>query len=248
MKKITFEFLETMPLKEIDKSPISGVLGGKTPAGDADFRLFSDGTIYPSENLIKLANLEFQKKGSGIEENGYDVFLSTDWDQYSGTVKFPCIALVSKHLKKVDLFSRTKHADDGTPKSSVRNLKSTQGEGLIKILEQCYCENNESIFNNTFIDLKINTQHPVQQTNNKIYNIPKKILKGKDAGKPDYVRRENIIIYPLEIVENNNIIEKKTVNSTVTSLGASANAINKTPLPANHAEVPPDILNKVFGN
>lgn len=222
--KIEFEFLATMPLKEIDKSP-SSIIGGKSPVDGADFRLFADGSIYPSLKRITEDQLEFQKKDSGNAEFGYDVFLSTDWGQYPGTIKFPCIAKVSKHLPKVDLFGRTKYGSNGVPKSTINTLKSTQGENLIKYLEESYLDPGEILFGSkTYVDLKINFETPVLETSNKIYNIPKKILKGKEEGKPVYERRENIVIYPLVMINppvtksisgssGNNSVPKEIVDS-----------------------------------
>jgi len=201
MKKITFDFLAEMPLKEIDKSPVN-VIGGKVPSPGADFRLFSDGSIYPSQERIDKDNLEFQKKESGLPEYGYDVFVSTDWSQFTSDVSFVCIAKASKHLGKVDLFGSAKYNKDGTPKSSVANQKTTAGNDLITYLEKVYCEAGEKLFDNrTFVDLKINYNSPVKETETKIYHLPKIIQKGKNAGQPTYERRESIQIFPLEIVE-----------------------------------------------
>jgi len=233
MKKISFDFLATMPLKEIDKTP-ANVTGGKTPVAGADFRLFADGSIYPSSQCITRDNLEFQNKDSGLPEYGYDVFMSTDWGQYTGDIKFPCIARVSKHLDKVDLFARTKYNADGTPKSSILNLQTTQGDELIKYLEEAYCEEGESLFGSrTHVDLKINFNAPLQETPNKIYNLPKKLKRGKDAGKPSYIRRENIIIYPLEVVEG----------PVTTPAPAPVVPQQQVVTPA----VPADIAEKIFG-
>lgn len=241
MKKIIFDFLATMPLKEIDKSP-SNVVGGKTPVAGADFRLFADGAIYPSSQCITRDNLEFQNKDSGLPEYGYDVFLSTDWGQFSHSVKFPCIARVSKHLDKVDLFARTKYNADGTPKSSILNLQTTQGDDLIKYLEESYCEEGESLFGSrAYVDLKINFNSPLQETTNKIYNLPKKVKRGKDAGKPSYIRRENIIIYPIEIVE------APVTAATTATAAPAATPVTPAPPQTGSPAVPQDIAEKIFG-
>lgn len=235
MKKISFDFLKDMPLKEIDKSPVN-VNGGKSPAAGADFRLFADGSIYPSLERIKQDQLEFQNKDSEATEFGYDVFLSTDWSQFTSTIKFPCIAKVSKHLPKVDLFSRSKYNKDGTPKSPLLNVKSTQGEDLIKYLEESYCEPGESLFaGRTYVDLKINYTTPLPETATKIYNLPKRLLKGAEAGKMVYSRRENIIIYPLEIVESSTA----TTPHTTKTESASNTITGKA--------VPDDVAKAVFG-
>lgn len=236
MKKISFDFLDSMPLKEIDKSPVS-VVGGKLPAAGADFRLFADGSIYPSQDLIQKDQLEFQAKESGIPEYGYDVFLSTDWSQYPGTVKFPCIAKVSKHEPRVDLFGQLKYNKDSTPKSSVMTMRSTQAEDLIRYLEESYCDAGETLFaHRTYVDLKINTARPMK-TANQIYNLPKVVAKGKNAGQKSYTRRENIVVYPLEII----VESSSTVSTTPQSTAAPVS------VPAGPGSVPEDIAKKVFG-
>lgn len=202
MKKINFDFLKDMEVKEIEKSPVPASLHGKTPAPGAHLRLFSDGSIFPSDDLIKLHHLEYQPKGTDQPENGYDVFLSTDWSQFTGDQVFVCINPISKHEAKVDIFSTTKYKADGTPKASVVDQKTKAGEKVIELLEKCL-EPNESLFGTkTFVDLKINLETPIKPTATGIYNLPKPISRGKDAGKPSYIRRENITIYPLVVVES----------------------------------------------
>lgn len=207
MKKITFEFLKDMVLKEVDKSPTS-VTGGKTPVAGAHLRLFSDGSIYPSRELVELHTLEYQPKNVDQPENGYDVFLSSEWDQYlnlnANAVPFICIAPTSKHNLKVDLFAQTKYDKEGNPKSSVLNQKTTSGLHLIKLLEQVYLNDpeTESIFEGSvYVDLRIVLDKPLTPSKTGIYNIPKILVKGKKAGKKSYCRREHLTIYPLEIVE-----------------------------------------------
>jgi hypothetical protein len=205
MKKITFDFLKTMELKEIEKAPASAT-PEKTPAPGAHLRLFADGSIYPSKDLVEAHKLEFQNKDSVLVANGYDVFVSSDWAQYNNTSKnavpFVCVALVSKHADKVDLFSQVRY-DGNVPKSSVLNQKTAAGQTLIDALSKVYLDNpeTENIFGNkTYVDLKIVTEAPLHVSPTGIYHIPKVVERGKDAGKPTYVRRENIQIFPVSIV------------------------------------------------
>lgn len=202
MKKITFDFLKNMELKEIEKAPVNSP-NSKSPAPGAHLRLFADGSLYPSAELVALHNLEYQNADSTSPENGYDVFVSTDWGQYTGTVPFVALALVSKHEPKVSLFSQTKYNDDKTPKSSVLTQKTTAGEELIKALSTVYLESpDENLFENkAYLDLALVLDQPVNKTATGVYHLPKVIAKGKDAGKPSYVRREHVQIFPLTIVE-----------------------------------------------
>lgn len=202
MKKITFDFLATMELKEVDK-PITALKAELQPAADADLRLFSDGAIYPSQALAEREQLEYQSKNSSTPEYGYDVFLSSDWAQYDQSrPTIVCITKVSKHLAKVDLFSRAKYDENDKPKSSVLTQKNTSGEQLIKMLETAYCEEGETLFDNgrTFVDLKIINTAPVPAASNGIYLLPKQFLKGDKKGQITYERRESIQVFPLQVV------------------------------------------------
>ncbi len=219
MKKITFDFLKTMELKEIEKAPLTPS-NSKSPGPNADLRLFADGSLYPSAGLVALHHLEYQPEGSETPENGYDVFVSTDWGQYTGDVPFVALALVSKHEPRVSLFSQTKYKD-GKPVSSVLTQKTTAGEDLITALSKVYLEKSEegkpaeSLFGDKpYLDLAIMTTEPLK-TASGVYHLPKTVAKGKDVGKPTYVRRENILIFPLTIVEEEEVAGAPTPIATV---------------------------------
>lgn len=236
MKKIQFEFLATMELKEIEK-PITQVNAEKQPTNGADLRLFSDGAIYPSATLITLDELEYQPKDSGKPEYGYDVFLSTEWTQYPQEAPaIVCIAKVSKHYSRVDLFSKAKYNTDGTAKNSVSLQRQTSGEELIKMLEAAYCENEETLFQGgkTFVDLKIVKNTPVKAVSNGIYLIPKKFVKGEKAGQTLYERRENITVYALQVLEPT-VIKPPHVTNTETPVARPP----FTPPPSSQAENAP---------
>lgn len=239
MKKITFDFLATMELKAVDK-PITALKADLQPAAGADLRLFSDGAIYPSQALVEREQLEYQSKNSSTPEYGYDVFLSSDWAQYDHTrPAIVCIAKVSKHLAKVDLFSRVKYDENDKPKNSVLTQKNTSGEQLIHMLETVYCEDGETLFDNgrTFVDLKIVTTAPIQAAHNGIYLLPKKFVKGKQAGQLTYERRESIQVYGLDLV---NFIQHPA--GVVAQAPKAEKAVPATPAKAVKAEVPETIV------
>lgn len=224
MKKITFDFLKNMELKEIEKTPVSAP-NSKYPAPGAHLRLFADGSVYPSAELVALHNLEYQNQDSTTPENGYDVFVSTDWGQYTGTVPFVALALVSKHEPKVSLFSQTKYNADKTPKSSVLTQKTTAGEELITALKTVYLEKPEdNLFGDKpYLDLVILLDQPLNKTASGVYHLPKVIAKGKDAGKPSYVRREHVSIFPVAIAE-----EEVAQTSAPVEVAAPAPVVKET--------------------
>lgn len=235
MKKITFDFLKTMEIKEVEKTALAAPTS-KLPAPGAHLRLFADFSVYPSEELVKLHNLEFQPEGSATPENGYDVFTSVEWEQYGNSSAaaqpFVCLALVSKHQSRVSLFSQTKYNADKTPKSSVLTQKTTAGQELITALSAVYLEKPEdNLFQDKpYLDLVIGLNYPLAKTATGIYHIPKVFAKGKEAGKPTYVRRENIQIFPLMILEEKTTATAATAEKTKEdqSIAAKAAALKAT--------------------
>jgi hypothetical protein len=234
MKKITFDFLKTMEIKEVEKTPLSSPTS-KIPGANAHLRLFADGSLYPSKELVQLHNLEFQPQESANAENGYDVFTSTEWEQYGNSaanaVPFVCLALVSKHEARVSLFSQTKYNADKTPKSSVLTQKTNAGQELIDALSKVYLEKPEdNLFEGKpYLDLVIGLTTPLTKSATGVYHIPKVIAKGKDAGKPTYVRRENIQIFPVMIVEDIAIITvaaTKVVTAPAITVAPAQSAAN----------------------
>lgn len=255
MKKITFDFLKTMEVKEVDK-PAASAPVSKIPAPGSHLRLFPDGSVYPSAELVALHSLEFQPQGSAQPENGYDVFTSSDWEQYGNSSAkaqpFVCLALVSKHHSKVSLFSQTKYNADQTPKSSVLTQKTNSGEELIQALKAVYLDSPDGdLFEGkAYLDLIIGIGHALPKTATGIYHIPKQFQRGKEKGKPTYVRRENISVFPVIIAESQDAPaapskpqEKKEATAPKTQ--------PVTPQPAAEAKAPTtpvDAAQAIFGS
>lgn len=130
---------------------------------------------------------------------GLDVIDSEAWKgtkQYPDTA--PRIILVGvspKNSPKVELFSGVRYNDDGTPVSSVLTQGATTygKETLLPLLKEVY---GVEIGEQGYIDLDVAEGYQVKDKQG-IYFLPKKVTRGKDAGKSDYERRENISIFPL---------------------------------------------------
>lgn len=214
-EEFSFDFLNDFELEEVSASSTGAKFGGvdKNPAS-ADIRLFADGRVYPSVELVKEFNLEYCKKDSADTEMGFDVFETHHWGQYQSAKKayekrtgrkmpeMLIISPVSKHSPKVSLFGSTTYDKDGKPKSSVLSQgAATFGKELIDMINTV---EGEDVFEDgkMFVDLKINRDQPLPKTRNGIYNIPKKVTKGKNAGKISYTRRENTEFYPLTLVRH----------------------------------------------
>jgi hypothetical protein len=130
--------------------------------------------------------------------NALDVVDTSEWLQYPKDQKrMLVVGLTPKNSDKVDLFGSTKYTEEGQPVTSVMTQgASTFGkETLLPAIAEIYSvEPNEE----GFIDLEIVIEHDLASlVSNGIFLIPKEIKRGKDAGKADYERRENINIYPL---------------------------------------------------
>jgi len=130
--------------------------------------------------------------------NAFDVIDTSLWMQYPKDQKrLLLVGVVPKNLPKVDLFGSTKYSEDGQPISSVLTQgASTYGkDNLLPSLKEVYgVEPNEE----GFIDLVVAVDSDLAPlASNGVFYVPKQITRGKDAGKADYERRENINIFPL---------------------------------------------------
>lgn len=173
----------------VDTMPVSG----------AQLRLFKDGRMFPSADLVKNHNLEYVSKGE-VTGNGFDIIDSQHSPHYpQGNPRVVMISLVSKSLPKVDLFGSVGYNEDGSPKTNVISQgSSTTGKWLIELLEEVY---GEELFNeNKFVDLVINEQIGLTTPNN-IYQMPKKVSRGTNKGNISYERRTDTELWPLTLME-----------------------------------------------
>jgi len=171
-----------------------------TPVPGSHLRLFKDGRLFPSEELVKTHNLEYVDKGE-VTGNGFDIIDSKKSPHYpQESPRVVMIALVSKSLPKVDLFGSVGYNKDGTPKTSVLTQgSSTTGKWLITLLEEVY---EEELFSgeNRFVDLVVNEQFGVTTPNN-IYQMPKTTSRGTNKGEITYQRRTDTTLWPLTVME-----------------------------------------------
>tara|TARA_R100001086_G_scaffold198857_1_gene115150 strand:- start:4938 stop:5696 length:759 start_codon:yes stop_codon:yes gene_type:complete len=200
---VNFDFLDDVELEEVSGKSTVNQLGKlqRTPEGNC-IRLFADGKIYPSEDLVNSFNLEYKDKDAEDQGCGFDIFHAADWAQWPADKPSDIIfiAPVDRSEPKLDVFNSTRHNDDGTPKSSVLDQgsssfgKNTLLPMLEKVLEEDIFANGE-----VYVDLEIVTDKPLKVVSNGIYHLPTLITKGKNAGQMSYKRRENLVIYPLRV-------------------------------------------------
>lgn len=177
-------------LKLVDKYNLS-TKPDKNP--QKGLRLFANGALYPSQEVVDRYNLEYQAQDASDPGNAIDIVDSTQWAPTAQLEPAILVAFVNRKEPKTDLFSRTVHDENNAPKNSVMN--GTQADDLLdRCKELGYFSVNGIELK--FIDLTIVESNPIT-TEDGIYYLPKTIARGKRKGEPTYTRRENIQLYLL---------------------------------------------------
>lgn len=183
----------------------------RNPEG-TKIRLFKNGAIYPSKELVENYALEYLPKDSEEKAFGFDIMSSKSFPNTAHLESsFLILAVVLKSLPKVDVFGSTKYysAEDvaklaaegtevveGQPKSSVLDQGNTTfgKDVLIPMLKEIY--GFEFAEDKKFVDLTIVTDQPLK-TNDGNYFIPKPISRGEKKGEMEVVVRKDIEMFPL---------------------------------------------------
>jgi hypothetical protein len=197
------EFLAQATWTDVAEQPTTTKKGGtqkkeRIPSGLA-IRVFRDGSVYPSAELVEKFDLEYGPKDCDGCGNGFDVI---DTRRYS-ELRFPkdilLISPVSRRVKhgKVDLFAAVGYNADNSPKSTVSNQgASTYGkEELLPMLKEIYGLELTKDSNPDYIDLQLVTNPVTNQpwelpNGRQVTYIPKKKSRGAEKGVADVVRRE----------------------------------------------------------
>src|SRR5690242_3099494 len=106
---------------------VAGKASDRTPKNGASIRVYKNGSVYPSKEVVDRFNLEYSAKGSDTPGTGFDIVDTRKWPVFptSNPITHEAvpavilIASVSKNAPKVDLFAQTTYNEDGTPYSSV---------------------------------------------------------------------------------------------------------------------------------
>lgn len=165
----------------------------KNPTG-MTIRILANGEVYPSQELVDALHLEYENKDQN-NNYGLDIVDSKQWVPTAELPRMLLFAVTKKSESKIDLFGTCRFNEDGTPKSSVLT-QGTDSPTLLQLVkdlgyltpEQKYC------------DLQFVMNRPLRTTDG-IYNLPKVIERGERAGEATYIRRENIVLYPVNTVE-----------------------------------------------
>lgn len=197
---MNLDFLRNVSLEESPARQTRTSSVDHAPTNGADLRLFKDGKIYPSAELVEECNLEYVEKDAEEVGNGFDIVDTKEFPNYpEGQPRLVMIALTPKNNAKVDLFGSVGYEEDGTPKKSVLEQgSSTTGKWLIELLEDVY---GDELFPEgiKYVDLVINSEFGLTNENN-IYHMPKVVTRGEKKGEVKYERRTNTTLWPLTIM------------------------------------------------
>ena len=223
-----FDFLKQIQLKEELEGSLKTLRKSELnpDATTLRLRVWSDGSVHPSAKLVQDYKLQFAKavvtplpplqttnengetvmipqRDLAIPEGTYglDIFSISDWTQADEVTRSnPALlmAVSPKTSPKIDLFGSTKYDDQGNPKGNVMNQSTAFGKRLIELLKAVY---NVNLDKGAYVDLEVVTDINFKTfSSNGIFMLPKIISRGDEVGKPSYVRRENIDIFPLKVV------------------------------------------------
>lgn len=159
-------------------------------------RLFSNGRVYPSAELVKELSLEYQNNTENTFPGcGLDIVDSLEWGPFKEQPRMLLLSPVNRSKARVDLFASCRHNEDNSPIASVLT-QGTVSEDLLNLARSMgYFKENEK-----YIDLQFMTEYAIK-TKDGIAYVPKTLYKGPNAGTKTYERRENSVFYPVTKVE-----------------------------------------------
>lgn len=219
------DFLAQATILDVaEKQPVArkgGPRKERNPEGLA-IRVFRDGSVYPSLELVEKFGLEYTPKDITMVGNGFDVIDTQLFPQFQVGKRILIISPAQKSLPKVDLFGSTTYEEDGSPKASVidQGSKTFGADDLIPMIEEIYgltfaknatAEKDgvpavAAVEGLEFVDMVFvsnpATGEPWKAPKDVVY-IPKKVSRGKDKGTVSAQRREKPELYaflPAEVV------------------------------------------------
>lgn len=177
----------------------------RNPEGLA-IRVFADGSVYPSRQLVDDFKLEYVTRKAGEDEAvsfGFDFFDSSEWPPLAAHPRMIVFGAVPKSQPKVDLFSACRYDDAGVPRSSVMTQGTVSTALLDLVRSMGYLTTDQK-----YCDLQILTAFPITVQDG-IANVPKVVERGENKGEKTYQRRENATFYPVDLPENVEEVKKE---------------------------------------
>lgn len=214
---IDFSKLKNVSLQTVKRPAAARAATPKLPEGPGLLRVFHTGKIFPSQELATEANLEYAKRVHAIAEdpttplepvnNGLDIYSSKQWNMFPAEIEQEYILanVVAKKEAKVSVFGSTKYdKETGEPTTSVltQGTQSFVKDELLEMISRVFLIDWSKV---SYVDLKMSAENAMAPHPTNVYFLPKMITKGAKAGTASYVRREDISVMPLELV---NTVEK----------------------------------------
>jgi len=239
------DFLNTVTILDVAEKT-TGRTGGprkqRNPEGLA-IRVFRDGSVFPSTELIEKFNLEYTDKGAEKGTMGFDVIDTDLYPSFSigKDNRILIISAVSKTLPKVDLFGSTTYDEAGKPKASVldQGSKTFGADDLIPAIEAIYGitfaksakDDQPAVEGVEYVDMLFvaNPSTGEPWAGKPVTYIPKSVSRGKDKGQVTTQRREAPQFYaflPAVMVDVKEAPEAESVGNT-TDLVAEPSAENE---------------------
>lgn len=166
-------------------------------------RVWKDGSVFPSEVLVKWFHLDYAKKDAASKGNGLDVFSSAQFPIFKTPKTLILLNVVDKEMSKIDLFGTTGYDEDDNPTTSVldQGAPTFGKKTLLPLIKEVYgVEPNET----GFIDLillgadGLEAVEPFKLPDGKtLCHVPKTVSRGDKQGEGSYIRRENPRLYAL---------------------------------------------------
>lgn len=188
-----FEHLKGLVVKDT-KETAKRTTQSKTPTG-LTLRLYNNGKVYPSQELVKEFSLEYQPNTPETFPGcGLDLVDSLEWGPFKDQPRMLLVSPVNRSKSRVDLFSACRHNEDNSPMSSVLT-QGAPSDALLELARSMGFITEED----KWVDLAVLTEYGIK-TSDGIAYVPKTISKGLNVGKKDYERRENSTFYPVAVV------------------------------------------------
>lgn len=181
------------------------------PTEGLRIRVWKDGSVFPSEELVKWFDLEYREKDALNQGNALDIFPSKQLPIFKTPNELILLNVVGKDKPKTDVFGSVGYVADaeelpegtvvGEPLFSVMDQGATTfgKKNLLPMIKEVYdVEPNEE----GYIDLVLLGQDGLDATqkfeiSKDFCHVPKQVSRGDNAGAPTYVKRNHPRLYAL---------------------------------------------------
>lgn len=181
----------------------------KNPTNGADFRILSNGKVYPSADFVADFGLEYLSKTSGTKSMGLDLFDSSTWAQLQGAPQMLLGYIVDQDKPKVKLFAGTRYKEDGSPINSVMDQGTVVSDDTLEMIavalgvtatvtdEVANTAWDNLLDGRRFVDFYMLREAPSLMIPDGIYQIPKTVARGENKNEVTTVKRELIKVLPI---------------------------------------------------